>query len=1727
MPIITDLTRNPYFDDYNDKDNYHRILFKPAVAVQVRELNQLQTILQNQVERFGDNIYKRGTIIDGCNFIFHNNLPFIKINDTQTDGAPVNVSSFKGFFVKNSNNVIAQIVETATGFESSDPDLNTLHLKYISSGNDSSTSSFFPDQIVTIYNPSMVVSEADVIVKSQGFSNNDNLVILSAIEVSNTVGGDEFANTSGQACTFAVGEVITQSLTGAQAQITEVNATANVDTLILKIKPLASNLKLGNTISWLFAENYEFTSNTSQITAKVQKNIGKDAYGVIVTDSIGGVKHVSIFNGGTGYYIEPHLTVAYSQANTSLSADAAINLLQITSKNYLCNVTINDSITSVGTGIGIAVTDGIIYQKGHFVRVNEQFIVVDKYNNQTNNVVGFDTVEEIITFRQDQNLLDNASGTYNIKAPGADRLKLTPKLVSLAKEQADANNLFLPLIEYSLGKPAKQRKTTQFNSIAKELAQRTYEQSGNYVLDQFLISTEENDDPTIGALSYRVKADPGTAYIDGYRVQTYASVTTDASKSSKTTTQSSSISINYGNYIRISETAGFFNFATGDLISLRDTTSKYLTLQMNETVNQFNTISAAGSEIGVAKIRSMQIEEGLHGSPDATYKLYLFDIKMNPGKNFKQVKSIFYDGNGINGIADINLSYPDNIKNLSTAEISAVEIINGGSGYANGTSAVFTTAPGAKGTGAAATITTDGSGIVTSFTFTNRGLGYTKPPVIYVSGGTGGLFSAILSTDKHQISNLYESKQSSLLFPSGSHALKQINSISYTYRTNKKDVTLNANGTIKVSVAANPGEYFDYTSLLTDNEKRSLMLVPLSTCEATINAIGQVTVTSGNGMSNVVGVGETTNFLSDYKVGDYIKIGNNSSYQTKRITKITNATHLVVQNSLNLEYNVADGANTKLVFPKHVPIKMGESKRTANVQSNTTLNLYIGNSITSSATVALAYDVRRIVDSVPKSIIRNTYALINPMDNVGGIIGPWSLGFPDILRLKSVYEGKTIEVANTDINLTTDFISITNNNLVNQDKVVYASLSPAEPLANGVYYVNSANSSGIKLSATSTGNPINITANAQSLSYIMSVSNTDTNVTQNYYIDHNQRKDYYDIGYLYKNASYSVPSNKLLLVEFDVLRTNQNGIKTISSYPVNDFIKLEDNTTGIHTLEIPELIHDNGEYFDLIDTLDFRPYSSNTINVAIDYKKAPYNPTELDSSERFDFTIDKKFPIPNSVCDFILQRYLPRMDSVVIFSNTAVKIIQGESAEKPKPPKLPPDGLLLNHLIVPPYPSLPKKLSDVTQQYLNKNTLNVVGIKKRQNDYRVTTPISPDGLPAIQSKPYTMQDIASLERRIADLEYYTSLSFTEDRVTALDLKSSVDSTTNRFKFGFFVDNFTTSNFAEITDPAYYAQIFGFELNPKKKQFKLEYSFNQRDANTNRCIRGKKLVLPNREVKIIKQNQATESTTINIAVTETTFTTTGTEITKTTTKVIEINTTDWELKVREQKYKELVSEEKQVKKKVTKQRQVVKDVAGDVKSYRKWWQEPGNGTVLVSFTGSKLGGYVTINRGGQKASGAATLQRKINGVWTNVASGGSGQAIYSYRYNYIASNDTSFRVISSQSGADLEVWGNYSTSTQTTVLENYEEEITVTEGSSSYEPKSQTIYKVDKSTNTTVKEEILPPSTTITEKTTSITKPLFNPKPTALIRMDQLFNLPGSIRSPTVDLLSFIQDDINS
>lgn len=144
MPINTDLNIAPYFDDFDLEKQFYKILFKPAYAVQARELTQLQTILQNQIEQFGDNIYQEGSVIKGCNFTELDSLQFVKLvdktgfdvelyiggEDTITEGGVVkNISVV--YEIESETGLKASIVTASRGFETRPPNLNTFYINYL------------------------------------------------------------------------------------------------------------------------------------------------------------------------------------------------------------------------------------------------------------------------------------------------------------------------------------------------------------------------------------------------------------------------------------------------------------------------------------------------------------------------------------------------------------------------------------------------------------------------------------------------------------------------------------------------------------------------------------------------------------------------------------------------------------------------------------------------------------------------------------------------------------------------------------------------------------------------------------------------------------------------------------------------------------------------------------------------------------------------------------------------------------------------------------------------------------------------------------------------------------------------------------------------------------------------------------------------------------------------------------------------------------------------------------------------------------------------------------------------------------------------------------------------------------------------------------------------------------------------------------------------------------
>lgn len=84
---------------------------------------------------------------------------------------------------------------------------------------------------------------------------------------------------------------------------------------------------------------------------------------------------------------------------------------------------------------------------------------------------------------------------------------------------------------------------------------------------------------------------------------------------------------------------------------------------------------------------------------------------------------------------------------------------------------------------------------------------------------------------------------------------------------------------------------------------------------------------------------------------------------------------------------------------------------------------------------------------------------------------------------------------------------------------------------------------------------------------------------------------------------------------------------------------------------------------------------------------------------------------------------------------------------------------------------------------------------KTSNDVRVTS---------VDNRRYTMRDIGKLEKRIERLEYYTTLSILEQQALNMQVKDDIG--LDRFKSGFFVDNFESHKIGNLTSLDYRCSI---------------------------------------------------------------------------------------------------------------------------------------------------------------------------------------------------------------------------------------------------------------------------------------------------------------------------------
>src|SRR6056300_1449172 len=141
MPSPTDFNLSPYYDDFAESKSFHRILFRPAFAVQARELTQSQTILQNQIEKLGDHFFEKGAMVIPGEIGFDLNYSAVKLTSIDSTNT---LTDFKdGTVLTGSTSGITATVVNRVATDGTDPD--TLFVKYSKSGGTNKNEFSFAD----------------------------------------------------------------------------------------------------------------------------------------------------------------------------------------------------------------------------------------------------------------------------------------------------------------------------------------------------------------------------------------------------------------------------------------------------------------------------------------------------------------------------------------------------------------------------------------------------------------------------------------------------------------------------------------------------------------------------------------------------------------------------------------------------------------------------------------------------------------------------------------------------------------------------------------------------------------------------------------------------------------------------------------------------------------------------------------------------------------------------------------------------------------------------------------------------------------------------------------------------------------------------------------------------------------------------------------------------------------------------------------------------------------------------------------------------------------------------------------------------------------------------------------------------------------------------------------------------------------------------------------------
>jgi len=267
---------------------------------------------------------------------------------------------------------------------------------------------------------------------------------------------------------------------------------------------------------------------------------------------------------------------------------------------------------ATGTGTIAAVASGEYFTKDHFVFAEKQTHFISKYTSTPTVDLGFLVTEDIVTATDNSALYDNQGAVPNTAAPGADRYRI--KLTLTTRDEVDSADNFLFIARVVNGVVSSEANgTTEYNKINELLAQRTRDESGDYIVNPITARFEDLNDSNL-----TLNVSGGVAYVEGYRLESPITTLTVPKAYTYTSVVGENVVAQYGNYVNQDSDGGCRGLPG---------------INNFEQLNLRTGKGYGGSTIGTARVRAVERNQ-------SKIRHYLFDIQMNSGQSFASVKSI-------------------------------------------------------------------------------------------------------------------------------------------------------------------------------------------------------------------------------------------------------------------------------------------------------------------------------------------------------------------------------------------------------------------------------------------------------------------------------------------------------------------------------------------------------------------------------------------------------------------------------------------------------------------------------------------------------------------------------------------------------------------------------------------------------------------------------------------------------------------------------------------------------------------------------------------------------------------------------------------------------------------------------------------------------------------------------------------------------------------------------